>query len=88
MLASMQGFNLAATNRFLKLYNKVSTPVPGTDTPVAVIMLPPNQPFKVDIPAMGWRFPLGLGIAITGGISDSDVTAIGADEVVVNWVYA
>ena len=38
--------------------------------------------------AMGWRFPAGLGIAITGGISDSDVTAIGADEVVVNWVYA
>ena len=88
MLASMQGFNLAATNRFLKLYNKVSTPVPGTDTPIAIITLPPNQSFKVDIPAMGWRFPLGLGIAITGGISDSDVTAIGADEVVVNWVYA
>ena len=88
MLASMQGFNLAATNRFLKLYNKVSTPVPGTDTPIAIITLPPNQSFKVDIPAMGWRFTLGLGIAITGGISDSDVTAIGADEVVVNWVYA
>ena len=78
--------NNSATWRYLKLYNKATAPVPGTDVPVYVIGIPPGQSMAITN-AVGMRFSLGIGLAITGGIADADTTAIGANEVVVSLNY-
>ena len=79
--------NTSASWRFLKLYNKATLPVPGTDVPTAVIGIPPGQTITV-ANAVAMRLPQGLGIAITGGIADTDATAIGLNEVVVSLAFA
>lgn len=76
---SMSNNNAAA--RFVKLYNKATAPVLGTDVPVMVIPVPPNSFISYEFGKTGHRFPLGIGIAITGLIGDADATAIGAGEV-------
>ncbi len=77
--------NTHATDyRFLKLFNKATAPVPGTDTPVYTLAIPPKGEARIDAPFVGLRFTLGLGFAITAGMADLDTTAIGANEVIVN----
>jgi hypothetical protein len=73
--------NNNAAARFVKLYNKATAPVLGTDVPVMVIPVPPNSFISHDFGKTGHRFPLGIGIAITAAIGDADATAIGAGEV-------
>lgn len=79
--------NLSASVRYLKVYNKASAPTVGTDVPVQVIPLRPNSEV-VFAPFAGLRLATGFALAITGGLADNDTTAIGANEVVVNWGYA
>jgi hypothetical protein len=81
--------NIGATVRYLKFYNKATTPAPASDTPVLVIPIPANTagagvviPFPKPI-----LFGTGIGIAIVNGISDTDNTNITANEVVVNLGY-
>lgn len=74
--------NTSATWRWLKLFNKATAPVPGTDTPSVTIGIPPNGIVEFD-PVHYVRLGTGLGIAITGGMADLDATAIGAGEVLV-----
>lgn len=73
--------------KFLKIYNKVTAPTVGTDTPVMVIPIPPNSHVAVPIPAAGYRLSVGMGLAITGGAADTDTTAVALNDVVVNWGY-
>lgn len=78
--------NIGASAAFVKLYNKATAPTVGTDTPEMVIPLPAaagGVPSYVELsPGFnGYRFPLGLGIAITGGSADSDTTAVAAGQV-------
>jgi len=78
-------YHLVATNtnaavRYLKLYDKATAPTVGTDSPEMTIALPATS--TVSIPfAEGQRFLLGLGLATTVGIADSDVAAVGANDV-------
>jgi hypothetical protein len=86
---NVQAFNLNAAPRYLKVYNKASAPTVGTDTPVNVWMIPGNTTgagFVLEI-SNGVAFATGIAYAITGGITDADTTAIGANEVVVNIQY-
>ena len=58
----------------------------GTDTPAMMIPIPAavgGVPGTAPLPVgfNGFRFPLGLGIAITGGMADSDTTAVAAGQV-------
>lgn len=75
----------AATIYYLKLYNKATAPVCGTDTPYMRIPLPQNNngggalPIGVDDAS----FPLGLGFCITGALADNDNTNA-ATGVVIN----
>lgn len=88
-LYGVQGFNTNASPRYLKFYNKASAPTVGTDTPVKVIMLPGNTSGSgavVDFP-VGVAFSTGIAYAITGGIADSDATAVGANDCVVSIDY-
>jgi len=86
---SLSGFNLNASPRYLKIYDKASSPTVGTDTPVAVFMMPGNangsgfsKAFSV-----GLALSNGFSFAITGGIADNDTTAVGAGDCVINYSY-
>lgn len=82
--------NNAATIAYLKLFNKATAPVPGTDTPVHTIMIPANTAgsgFAYPIPA-GLSFNLGIGLAVTLGIALNDNTPlVGGGTVCVSLGY-
>lgn len=78
--------NIGAADAFVKLYNKATAPVVGTDVPEMIIPVPAavgGVPGVVELtPGFnGYRFALGLGIAITGGAADNDTTAVAAGQV-------
>lgn len=78
--------NTGATAAFVKLYNKATAPTVGTDVPEMIIPVPAavsGVPGIASLPIgyNGFRFLLGLGIAITGGAADSDTTAVAAGQV-------
>lgn len=85
-LAVLWATNIGATPAFVKLYNKATAPTVGTDVPEMIIPVPavvsgvPGVA-NPDLGFIGQRFPLGLGIAITGGVLDSDTTAVAAGQV-------
>jgi hypothetical protein len=78
--------NIGATVAYVKLYNKATAPTVGTDVPLMVIPVPAAvgtvAGFVELTPGFnGYRFPLGLGIAITGLMADSDTTAVAAGQI-------
>ncbi|HEX7633120.1 MAG TPA: hypothetical protein VF401_02205 [Candidatus Saccharimonadales bacterium] len=74
--------NDSSSKRYIKIYNKATAPTVGTDTPVFTFLIPANGTISVPMTEVAVSaFASGLGYAITGGIADSDTTAIGADEV-------
>lgn len=73
--------NTGASPRYVKLYNKATAPVVGTDVPVLTVPVAAGGFVPVDFGAIGHRFTTGLGVAITGGAADTDTTAVGASEV-------
>jgi hypothetical protein len=73
--------NIGATPAYVKLYNKATAPTVGTDVPEMVITVPATGQIDVTPGFGGFRFPLGLGIAITGAAADSDTTAVAAGQV-------
>ena len=73
----------ASATYFLKIYNKASAPVPGTDTPIHTISIPPGTR-SIDTGAYGIRLATGIAYALTGAVADADTTAIPANEVLVN----
>lgn len=83
----------ASSPRYVKFYNKATSPTVGTDVPVYTFMIPnaSNSAYgagtNIPVPAIGLAFSTGISIAITGGVADSDTTAISANEVVLNVGY-
>jgi hypothetical protein len=85
-LQAFYATNIGATAAFVKLYNKATAPTVGTDVPEMIIAVPAavaGVPGTAQItPGFnGYRFALGLGIAITGAVADSDTTAVAAGQV-------
>ena len=85
-LQALFATNTGAGAAYVKLYNKATAPTVGTDTPAMIITVPAaaaGVPGSVEItPGFnGYRFALGLGLAITGGAADSDTTAVTAGQV-------
>jgi hypothetical protein len=78
----IRGYNAAAAVRFLKIYNKATAPVPGTDTPVMTIALAPSSIYDLDLGAIGIYCSLGIGFALTVNAADTDTTALTAADVV------
>jgi hypothetical protein len=85
-LSALWATNTGAGAAFVKLYNKATAPTVGTDVPEMIIPVPAavgGVPGTATLP-MGFnsfRFPLGLGIAITGAVADTDTTAVAAGQV-------
>lgn len=89
-VVGIQAFNLNAEERFLKFYNKASSPTVGTDTPIKVLAIPgatTGAGFVVSLPH-GIGFSTGIALALTTGIADADTGAVAASEIVVNLDYA
>jgi hypothetical protein len=74
--------NTGAGNAFFKIYQKATAPTVGTDTPVATILIGPNQTVEIPCGPHGWRITTGIGYAITGGAAVADTTAVLANQVV------
>lgn len=84
---NIQAFNINATSpRYLKLYNKTTTPAPTTDTSVliATYLIPANGSGVVVEISNGIQFTTGIGLAVVAGITDADNTSTAASEVIVN----
>lgn len=85
-LQAFYATNEGASPAYVKLYNKATAPTVGTDIPEMIIPIPAavgGVPGVASLPIgfSGFRFPLGLGIAITRNAVHTDVTAVGAGEV-------
>ncbi len=78
--------NRAGAERFVKLYNKASAPVLLSDVPVIVIPLRAGETAVIS-EINGMAFSAGIAMAITGGIGDTDTTALTANDVVLNLRY-
>lgn len=84
-LQAFYATNIGATPAFVKLYNKATAPV-STDVPAMILVVPAavsGVPGVCTLPIgfSGFRFALGLGIRITGGMADNDTTAVAAGQV-------
>jgi hypothetical protein len=88
-LQAFYATNTGAAAAYVKLYNKATAPTVGTDVPTMIIPVPAAVAGVPGVAALpigfsGFRFALGLGIAITGGAADSDTTAVLANQVKVH----
>lgn len=79
--------NTNASARFLKFYNKASSPTVGTDTPVLTFLIPGNTSgFTINC-GCGFEFTTGIAFALTTGVADADTGAVAANEIIVNLGY-
>jgi hypothetical protein len=79
--------NTTAAAKYLKLFQKATAPVPGTDVPNVTYMLPPNSTTTFST-SVGFTWATGLGYSITGAVGDLDTTATAVDDVVGHILYA
>lgn len=85
-VSSFYATNEGASAAYIKLYNKATAPTVGTDVPEMIIPIPAAV---VGVPGVanpnigfhGFRFALGLGIAITANAVHTDTTAVAAGQV-------
>jgi hypothetical protein len=82
VVKSVTGYNAATSARYLKLYNKASVPVVGSDTPFKVLYLPPSASFHFSWPS-GIQFNLGVGYGLTTGPGSADTAAVSANDILV-----
>lgn len=86
--AYMTNSNTTNTNfRYVKFYNKASSPTVGSDTPVAVFGMPGTGGGALPIPPSGMNFSLGVALAMTTGAAHSDTNGVALNEVVLTLCY-
>lgn len=73
------GINNNQAARYLKLYNKASLPVVGTDFPALTLPLEASAP--IDISLDGHYFDIGLALAFTTGMADADTGAVVSGDI-------
>lgn len=73
-------FNNTSSAKFLKFYNKASSPTVGTDTPLFTVIIPASGGTNIHF-GMGVPFGTGIAYAITGAVADSDTTSTASDDV-------
>ena len=80
------GVNTNAAARYLKFYNKASSPTVGTDTPVATLYLPPTAvnggQFQFDFGSQPLYLGTGVAYALTTAAADADTGALTSGDVV------
>lgn len=63
---------------YLKVFDKASAPVLGTDVPAMTFMIPGNVPQRIDFGVETCAMKNGLQIAVTLNPADADATALAA----------
>jgi hypothetical protein len=81
VLYSISVMNASAAAKYLRIFNKATAPVPGTDTPVIVIEIPAGLSKEIEFGAFGKVFDTGIGLAITNAAAVLDNTAVAAGDV-------
>ena len=79
-------FNHASSIRYVKLYNKASSPWVGHDRPFMTIPLPCGGGANVNFTS-GITFSHGIGIGATTGVADTNSGAPADNDVIVNIIY-
>tara|TARA_R100000541_G_scaffold370_7_gene3144 strand:+ start:948 stop:1370 length:423 start_codon:yes stop_codon:yes gene_type:complete len=73
--------NTAATDAFVRIFDKATIPVSGSDTPIATYCIPADSVNNFFLP-----IPLGLvnglGLNITGAATIGDSTAVGSNQII------
>jgi len=72
--------NNSGSARYLRLYDKASAPVVGTDTPIAIIQVTPSVSKEMCL-AHGITFRTGIAFALTNGGDLTNSTAVAADAI-------
>ena len=82
--------NPTATAAYVKLYNKATAPVVGTDVPVMTISVPATSattmPIALTFGQVGKRFAAGIGIACTAAAAATD-TGVSVVGIQINATY-
>lgn len=87
-LFRFSGYNSNAAARYLKIYNKGTAPVVGTDVPIWTEYLAPQAKFDLAFPK-GLYFSAGISYALVTGAADADATAVAAGDILaLNVSYA
>lgn len=73
--------NTSASWRFVKFFNKATTPAPATDTCAFLIALPPGGTVEYSS-SFGAYYALGIGVCIVAAAAENDNTAISANDVI------
>jgi hypothetical protein len=76
VVGSIAMSNNTAAVVFLKLFNKATAPIAGTDVPVSTHMIPANSTITIPVATAGMRFTSGLGYAVTNLMAITDNTPI------------
>lgn len=79
-LYSISAMNTSASAKFVRIYNKTTTPTVGTDVPIIVVAIPATSSKEITY-TPGLRISSGIGVAITGGAAATDNTAVAAGDV-------
>lgn len=81
--------NIGGTAAYLKLFNKATAPVSGTDIPVLTLwtgLSTGGGPYTFDLEP-GIVFPDGIGLGMIQEAADSGVTAVTANACVAHLQY-
>jgi hypothetical protein len=78
--------NLTASWRYVKLHDSAATPTAGAGV-YMTIPIPPNGQVSQSFP-MGIAFATGIGRTIVTGAADADATAVAANDVVGELIFA
>ena len=73
-LRSMTFTNTAATPRYLKIYDTAIAPVAGVGTPVLILALASPGTLAFPLPSEGFVFANGIGMTMTLGPDNANVT--------------
>jgi hypothetical protein len=79
--------NLAATPRYVKIYDLATTPVAGSGTPVIVIALPVAATLAYPIPSEGLSFENGIAMTMTLGPANDNVTGTSTVDFVLTSIF-
>lgn len=77
--------NTAASTRFVKLYDKATAPIPGTDIPKMAFGIPAVWSREIQTPPV--KFTNGLYMTICAGAADADATNVALNDVVSDVYY-
>lgn len=86
MIYGITVMNASAAVRYLRIYNKASSPTVGTDVPIMVIAVPATSSKEINF-SQGIKFSTGIGYATTTGAGATDNTAVTAGDmqILINW---